>query len=207
MVYLDHFSPVLNIKHAFCREVSFFIDDNEIKFTRFSRCCFVTIVFLWAQHPAFNIGHTDCSPANTKHLYNICTTSVQRLRRWTNIVQLLYKCLVFTGWLAHSVEPARDISYVVSDAIPYRRRCPGTKGFIPIHNRAGVNEQSLHAFIIAWMASPGLVRYLLVWCGIKQHQACRASSQSSDLYHLHVINVWLNPLMLAATRAGGLLPW
>ena len=26
-------------------------------------------------------------PANTKHLYNIYTTSAQRLRRWSNIVQ------------------------------------------------------------------------------------------------------------------------
>ena len=25
---------------------------------------------------------------NTKHLYNICTTSAQRLRRWSNIVQM-----------------------------------------------------------------------------------------------------------------------
>ena len=25
------------------------------------------------------------------NLYNICTTSAQRLRRWTNIVQMLYK--------------------------------------------------------------------------------------------------------------------
>ena len=36
-------------------------------------------------------------PANTKHLYNICTTSAQRLRRWPNIVQMLYKCFVFAG--------------------------------------------------------------------------------------------------------------
>ena len=36
-------------------------------------------------------------PANTKHLYNICTTSAQRLRRWSNIVQMLYKCFVFAG--------------------------------------------------------------------------------------------------------------
>ena len=28
-------------------------------------------------------------PANTNHLYNICTTSAQRLRRWSNIVQML----------------------------------------------------------------------------------------------------------------------
>ena len=27
-------------------------------------------------------------PANTKHLYSICTTSAQRLRRWSNIVQM-----------------------------------------------------------------------------------------------------------------------
>ena len=31
-------------------------------------------------------------PANTKHLYNICTTSSQRLRRWADVVQMLYKC-------------------------------------------------------------------------------------------------------------------
>ena len=41
------------------------------------------------------------APANTKHLYNICTTSAQRLRRWSNIVQkqnkMLHKCFVFTG--------------------------------------------------------------------------------------------------------------
>ena len=30
-------------------------------------------------------------PANTKHLKNICTTSTQRLRHWSNIVQMLYK--------------------------------------------------------------------------------------------------------------------
>ena len=35
--------------------------------------------------------------ANTKHLYNICTTSAQRLRRWADVVQLLYKCFVFAG--------------------------------------------------------------------------------------------------------------
>ena len=34
---------------------------------------------------------------HTKHLYSICTTSAQRLRCWTNIVHMLYKCAVFTG--------------------------------------------------------------------------------------------------------------
>ena len=31
------------------------------------------------------------------HLYNICTMLAQRLRRWANIVQMLYKCFVFAG--------------------------------------------------------------------------------------------------------------
>ena len=37
------------------------------------------------------------NPAKTTHLYNIFTTSAQRLRRWSNIVQMLYKCFVLTG--------------------------------------------------------------------------------------------------------------
>ena len=42
-------------------------------------------------------------PANTKHLYNIYTTSAQRLRRWSNIVYMLYKCSVFTGSLCDQI--------------------------------------------------------------------------------------------------------
>ena len=46
---------------------------------------------------------TDCSltttgiQANTKHLYNICTTLAERFRRWSNIVQMLYNFFIFTG--------------------------------------------------------------------------------------------------------------
>ena len=43
------------------------------------------------------ISSPKINPANTKHLYTICTTSAQRLRRWSNIVQMLYKCFVFAG--------------------------------------------------------------------------------------------------------------
>ena len=46
---------------------------------------------------AFPKSLIRCSPANTRHLYNICTTSAQRLRRWSNIVQKLYKCFVLAG--------------------------------------------------------------------------------------------------------------
>ena len=37
------------------------------------------------------------SPANTTHLYNICTMLDQRRRRWADVVQMLYKCVVFAG--------------------------------------------------------------------------------------------------------------
>ena len=33
-----------------------------------------------------------------KKLYILCTESAQRLRRRSNIVQMLYKCFVFAGW-------------------------------------------------------------------------------------------------------------
>ena len=39
--------------------------------------------------------------ANTKHLYNICTTLDQRRRRWADVVQMLYKCFVSAGILAY----------------------------------------------------------------------------------------------------------
>ena len=37
-------------------------------------------------------------PANTKHLYNICTMFDQRRSRWADVVQMLYKCFVFAGY-------------------------------------------------------------------------------------------------------------
>ena len=40
-------------------------------------------------------------PANTNHLYTIYTTSAQRLRRWSNIVEMLYKCFVLAGVVAY----------------------------------------------------------------------------------------------------------
>ena len=35
--------------------------------------------------------------ANTKHLYNIATMLDQRLRRWSSIVYMLYKCVALAG--------------------------------------------------------------------------------------------------------------
>ena len=36
-------------------------------------------------------------PANTQHLYKICTKLDQRRRRWADVVQMLYSCFVFAG--------------------------------------------------------------------------------------------------------------
>ena len=47
------------------------------------------------------LKHKSNSPSKHKtfvqHLYNVG----QRLRRWSNIVQMLYKCFVFAGYCSH----------------------------------------------------------------------------------------------------------
>ena len=43
------------------------------------------------------------SQQTQKHLCNICSTSAQRLLRWSNIVQMLCKCFVFTGFLTRDL--------------------------------------------------------------------------------------------------------
>ena len=42
--------------------------------------------------------HTVCPHPSKHNLYNICTTPAQRLRRWSNIGQMLYIFLCFPGW-------------------------------------------------------------------------------------------------------------
>ena len=63
------------------------------------------IVILTRNYSAWSyvLSRRNENPANTKHLYNICTTLVQRLRRWSNIVHMLYKCFVVTGIVIHNV--------------------------------------------------------------------------------------------------------
>ena len=63
-----------------------------------SVCLRLSVCVTWS----VNLSPIHFSPALSivqaiKHKYNICTTSAQRLRRWSNIVQMLYKYFVFTG--------------------------------------------------------------------------------------------------------------
>ena len=49
-----------------------------------------------ANHPWIWIVSTlQC---NIEHLYNMYTTSAQRRRRWADVVYMLYKCFVCTGY-------------------------------------------------------------------------------------------------------------
>ena len=62
-------------------------------------------------------------PANTKHLHSICKTSAQRLRRWSNIVQMLYKYFVFTGQM-HKVTWLFEILWESGSGISIFRLYP-----------------------------------------------------------------------------------
>ena len=62
-------------------------------------CCDITINCIpsLCALDASDSPHAHGNPGNTKHLYNICTTSAQRLPRWSDIVQMLYKYFMFAG--------------------------------------------------------------------------------------------------------------
>ena len=49
---------------------------------------------------------------NTNHLYNIYATSAQRLRRWSNILQMVLDCLLFQYMLTHGTKLA-EIDFFV----------------------------------------------------------------------------------------------
>ena len=57
-------------------------------------CTSVRAVYSQAATAVVPVVYSDISPGNTKQLYNICTMLDQRRRRWSNVVQMLYKCFV-----------------------------------------------------------------------------------------------------------------
>ena len=78
----------------------------------------------------------------TSHFYNICTTSAQRLRRWSNIVQMLYKWFVFTGVTSHNVEhTAASISSVAECRNDLRDISPR---LCPLNISKGVTKYHAH---------------------------------------------------------------
>ena len=57
----------------------------------------MNVITMFIGNKYLNIVILHMYPAGTKHLYNISTMSAQRLRRWSDIVQMLYKCFVFAS--------------------------------------------------------------------------------------------------------------
>ena len=64
------------------------------------------VIQMFTGESFFTSGHCLVSylsystlPANTTHLYNICTMWDQRRRCWADVVQMLYKCFVFSWFL------------------------------------------------------------------------------------------------------------
>ena len=74
------------------------IFENDSTFFRARSCVSVKLYSSMMRSMRHPIEKNGC-PANTKHLYNIYTTSAQRLRRWSNILQMIYKCFMFTAWV------------------------------------------------------------------------------------------------------------
>ena len=56
----------------------------------------------WSQRNLQN-GTVSLNLINTKHMYNICSMSDQRRRRWADVVQILYLCFVFAGNIQFSL--------------------------------------------------------------------------------------------------------
>ena len=75
------------------------VTDNWIKYTSVTRYSedLSTLISAEGYHLTSEGCCSICIPANTKHLYNICTMLDQRRRRWADVVQMLYKCFVFAG--------------------------------------------------------------------------------------------------------------
>ena len=58
----------------------------------------IDMITLTLCHEQLFVGVYMGVPANTKHLYDICTMLDQRRRRLADVVQMLYKCFVF-AWV------------------------------------------------------------------------------------------------------------
>ena len=54
---------------------------------------------------------------------HIFTASAQRLRRWSNIAQMLYKCIVLTG-IASVVKVIYHPLYSMNNFVTNKSKCP-----------------------------------------------------------------------------------
>ena len=99
--------------------------------------------------------------ANTKHLHNICTTSAQRLRRWSNIVQMLYKCFLVcnAGDRADSLLPVIKENRAIIQANQAAHNATRTIGIIRLllGNMAGSDSTHPRSAIIDQISTLWLI--------------------------------------------------
>ena len=94
----ENYSHLFNLRSNVCKPWylnTHFIPNNSDLNVQWNRLKTTIVIY----------GHI---PANTKHMYNNSTMSVQHLRRWFSIVQMLYKCFVLAG-----IGPRDDIQDIV----------------------------------------------------------------------------------------------
>ena len=68
-------------------------------------------------------------PSKHKHLYKICTTPAQRRRRWADVEQMFYECVVFAG---DSVVELTQIKLTLAQCIMLARS-QRTRYNYPVH--------------------------------------------------------------------------
>ena len=56
--------------------------------------CLSNYIHQWCDPCVIRLKKTDAQQTQ-----NICITFIQRLRRWSNILQMIYKCFMFTAWV------------------------------------------------------------------------------------------------------------
>ena len=115
----------------------------------------------------------------------MCTTSAQRLQRWSNIVQMLYKCFVFTGIIVTCL-PEVDAGPTLKHHWDTPRVCGMLQSVMWFYCPSDILQRSLTNTINQTNVDPMLgqcrrqwhsIRPTLVWCivfaGSKQaYTAC-----------------------------------
>ena len=66
--------------------------------------------------------------ANTKHLYIIYATSAKRLRHWSNIVQMLHKCVVLAGSYPANIRQSVFVGRMLCHRLRRRPNIKPTQG-------------------------------------------------------------------------------
>ena len=124
-------------------------------------------------------------PANTKHLYNICTTSAHR---WSNIVQMLYKCFVFAG--SSLLEAAGYLRACLSTCSWWTCACPRTE--------AAVVRVITHRRLANMTVITRTLSLVITWITATQHNG-RGAAHRGNLTPANTSR-WANVVLMLGQR-------